>query len=119
MIDPLRHRAVMVLEPHHEAWLDLHGRAELDRRTACVRGMQGAALVRDLDPFRRQAGLVEKRLGLLQILFAEDAHAHALGLRLAARALENEAVMTRLCDAAKIKGAPCFFPADEPRGAHV
>src|SRR4029453_5167350 len=119
MIDPLRHRAVMVLEPHHEAWLDLHGRAELDRRTACVRGMQGAALVRDLDPFRRQAGLVEKRLGLLQILFAENAHAHALGLRLAARALENEAVMTRLGDAAKIERVPVFIADDEAEEIHV
>src|SRR4029453_8562440 len=103
MIDPLRHRAVMVLERDHEPRLELHGRAELDRPAACVRDMQGAALVRDLDPWRRQAGFVEKRLGLLQILFAEDAHADALGLRLATRAIENEAVMTRLGDAAKIE----------------
>src|SRR5215831_10471794 len=106
MIDPLRHPAMIVLERDDEARLELHGRAELDRRAACVRGMQGAALVRDLDPCRRQAGFVEKRLGLLQILFAEDAHAHALGPRLAARALENEAVMTRLGDTAQIEGIP-------------
>src|SRR5258708_28320724 len=113
MIDPLRHRAVVVLERDHEAWLDLHGRAELDRSATCVHDMQGAALVRNLDPFRRQAGSVEKRLGLLQILVAEDAHADALGLRLAARALENEAVMTRLGDAAKIERIAVFIADDE------
>src|SRR5262249_25394917 len=52
MIEPLRHRAVMMLECDHEAWLDLHGRAELDWSAACVRNMQGAALVRNLDPCR-------------------------------------------------------------------
>src|SRR6516164_9946232 len=119
MIDPLRHRAVVVLERDDEARLDLHGRAELDRRAACVGDMQGAPLVRDLDPCRRQAGFVEKRLGLLQILVAEDAHADALGLRLAARAFENEAVMTRLGDAAKIEGIPVFVADDEAEEIHV
>ena len=119
MIDPLRHCAVMVLERDHEAWLELHGRAELDRSAACVRDMQGAALVRDLDPCRRQTGLVEKGLGLLQILVAEDAHADALGLRLAARALENEAVMTRLGDAAQIEGIAVFITDDEAEEIHV
>src|SRR5215813_13813562 len=119
MIDPLRHRAMVVLERDDEARLHLHGRAELDRRAACVRGMQGAPLVRDLDPFRRQAGFVEKGLGLLQILFAEDAHAHALGLRLAARAFENEAVMTRLGDAAKIERIPVFVADDEAEEVDV
>src|SRR5262249_3313948 len=119
MIDPLRHRAVVVLERDHEARLELHGCAELDRRAACVRDMQGAPLVRDLDPCRRQAGFVEKRLGLLQILFAEDAHAHALGLRLAARAFENETVMTGLGDAAKIEGIPVFVADDEAEEIHV
>src|SRR5262245_42455466 len=70
-------------------------------------------------PIFRQAGFVEKRLGLLQILFAEDTHAHALGLRLAARALENEAVMTRLGDAAKIEGIPVFVADDEAEEIHV
>ena len=84
MIDPLRHRAVVVLEGDDEARLHVHGGAELDRRAAHVRDMQRAALVRDLDPFRRQAGLVEKRLGLLQVFLGEDAHADTLGLRLAA-----------------------------------
>ena len=42
--------------------------------------VQRAALMRDLGPFRRQAGLLEKVLGLLQILLGEDAHADALGL---------------------------------------
>ena len=119
MIDPLRHRAVVVLERDHEAWLDLHGRAELDRSAACVHDMQGAALVRNLDPCRRQAGFVEKRLGLLQILVAEDAHADALGLRLAAPALENEAVMTRLGDAAKIECIAVFIADDEAEEVYV
>src|SRR5215470_16878525 len=113
MIDPLRYRAVMVLERDHEPWLELHGRAELDRGAARVRDVQGAALVRDVDPCRRQAGLVKKCLGLLQILVAEDAHADALGLRLAARALENKAVMTRLGDTAQIEGIPVFVADDE------
>ena len=81
--------------------------------------MQGAALVRNLDPCRRQAGFVEKRLGLLQILVAEDAHADALGLRLAARALENEAVMTRLGDAAKIERIAVFIADNEAEEVHV
>ena len=85
MIEPLRHRAVVVLERDDEARLHVHGGAELDRRAADVGDMQRAALVRDLDPFRRQARLVEKRLRLLQVLLGEDAHADALGLRLAAR----------------------------------
>src|SRR5262249_26950570 len=71
------------------------------------------------DPCRRPAGFVEKRLSLLQILFAEDAHAHALGLRLAARALENEAVMTRLGDAAQIERIPVFIADDEAEEIHV
>src|SRR6202040_1845279 len=100
-------------------WLDLHGRAELDRSAACVHDMQSAALVEDLGPCRRQAGFVEKRLGLLQILVAEDAHADALGLRLAARALENEAVMTRLGDAAQIEGIAVFFAYDEAEELQV
>ena len=75
--------------------------------------MQGAALVRDLDPFRRQSGLVEKRLGFLQILLAEDAHADALGLRLAAPTLEHEAVVTGLGDAAEVERVAILVADDE------
>src|SRR2546428_6321566 len=46
VIEPLRHRAAVLLERNNEARLDLHGRAELDRSAACVRDMQRAALVR-------------------------------------------------------------------------
>src|SRR4029077_5572011 len=83
MIEPLRHRAAVLREGDEQARLHLHGRAELDRRSACVRDMQRSALVRALPPLRRQSGLLEKCLRLLQILLAEDAHADALGLRLA------------------------------------
>ena len=41
--------------------------------------MQRAALVRPLDPLRRQAGLLEIKLCFLQIFFGEAAHADALG----------------------------------------
>ncbi len=53
MIDTLRHRAAVVLEGDDEARFHLHGRAELDRGAACVRDMQRASLMRQLDPFRR------------------------------------------------------------------
>src|SRR5262245_21913982 len=76
-------------------------------------------LVRDLDPFRRQSGLVEKRLRLIQILLAEDAHADALGLRLAAHALEHEAVVTGLGDTAEIERVVIVVADDEAEEIHV
>ncbi len=75
--------------------------------------------MRRLDPFRRQAGLVEEHLGLLQILFAEDAHADALGLRLAAPALEHEAVVAGLGDPAEVERVPVFVADDEAEQVHV
>src|SRR5205807_266839 len=104
MIEPLRHGAMMMLEGDDEAGLEIHGRAELDRRPAGVRDMQRAPLMRDIDPIRRQAGALEKRLGLLQILLGEHAHADTLGARLATRALEHETVVTRFGDAAEKDG---------------
>ena len=53
MVDPLRHRAVVMLEGDDEPRFQLHGRAELDRSTTRVRHMQRAPLMRHLDPFRR------------------------------------------------------------------
>ena len=113
MIESLRHGAVVVLECDDQARLELHGRAELDRRAARVRYMQGASLVRDLDPLRRQPGLVEEHLGLLQILLGEDAQTDSLGLRLAARAFEDKAVVARLGNAAQIDRVVVLVADDE------
>jgi hypothetical protein len=119
MIETLRHRAMVMLERHDEARLDLHGGAELDRCAACVGDVQRAALVWNLDPFRRQAGLLEKDLGLLQVLLGEDAHPDTLGLRRAARALEHEAVVAGLGDAAQIERVLVLVADDEAEQVHV
>src|SRR5580704_18652894 len=63
--------------------------------------MERAALVRPLNPLRRQAGILEISFRLFQILLGEAAHADPLGLR-RARALEHQRVMTDLGDAAQI-----------------
>ena len=119
VIEPLRHRTAVLREGDEEARLHLHGGAKFDRRAACVRDMQRSALMRDVDPFRRQSGLVEKCLRFLQILLAEDAHADALGLRLAAPTLEHEAVVTGLGDAAEIERIAILVADDEAEEIHV
>jgi hypothetical protein len=113
MVEPLRHRPTVMLERDHEARLQVHGGAELNRCAAWIADVQSSALVRDFDPLRRQTGLFEERLGLLQILLGEDAHADALGLRLTFGALENEAVMARLGDAAQIDRVFVLITDDE------
>src|SRR5262245_35023148 len=119
MIEPLRHRAMVMLERDDEARLDLHGGAELDRGTAGVADVERAALVRNLDPFRRQAGLLKKRLGLLQVLLGEDAHPDALGLRRAPCALEHETVVAGLGNAAQIERVLVLVADDEAEQVHV
>ncbi len=101
VVDPLRHRAVVMLEGHDEPRLARHGGAEFERRADGVVDVQGAALMRTFDPLRRQSGLFEIELRLLQIFLAEAAHADPLGLRCAG-ALEDERVMARFGDAAQI-----------------
>ena len=81
-----------------------------DRRAADVGDVQGAALVRHLDPFRRQA-LFEMRLRLLQVLLGEHPHADPLGLRLGA--LEHQAVTTGLGDATQVDGVVALVADDE------
>ena len=114
MIESLRHGAVVVLECDHKARFELHGRAELDRCPARIRNVQGASLVRDLRPLRRQPGFLEEHLGLLQILLGEDAQTDSLGLRLAPRAFEDEAVVARLGNAAQIDRVAILVAHDEP-----
>ena len=63
--------------------------------------MQRPALIRPLDPLRRQSGFLEIGFRFFQILLGEAAHADALGFG-RARALEHERVMARLGDAAQI-----------------
>src|SRR5262249_56046697 len=112
-------RGTVVLECDDEARYHLHGGVELDGSAAGIRDMQRAALVRHLDPFCRQAGFVEERLGFPQILFAENAHADPLGLRVTAAALEHEAMVTGLGDAAEIERVLVLVADDEAEKIHV
>src|SRR5436190_540215 len=96
MIEPLRHRPAVMLECDHKARLHLHGRAELNGCPAWIRNVEGWSLMRHLDPLCRQTRFVEKALRFLEVLPIEHPHADALGLRLAARALEDEAVVAGL-----------------------
>jgi len=63
--------------------------------------MQGAALMRNVDEGRGDAGAIEVRFRLAQILVGEHPKADALALRLAGRSLEREAVVTALLDPAQ------------------
>src|SRR5690349_23877038 len=101
MIEPLRHRAVVMLECRYQPWLNVHGGAQLDGRAARVRHMQGPPLMSNLDPCRRQSRVIEEGLGFVEVLLGEDAHAHTLRLRLRTCLLEHEAVMTGLGDASQ------------------
>jgi hypothetical protein len=101
MIEPLRLGPMMLKKGNDEPRLDVHARAEFDRHAARIDDMQRAALVRNLDPFGRHAGGSEEPLCLFQIFLGEDAHADALGFRLAARAFEHETVVTCLGHAAQ------------------
>ena len=78
-----------------------HGGAQLDRRAGWVGEMQRAALVQHLDERRGDAGAIEMRFGLVEVLVGEHPHADALALRLAAGALEREAVVAALLYAAQ------------------
>ena len=113
MIQPLRDCAAVVLEGDDQARLLIHGCAEFNRRADRIRHVQGATLVRDLDPLRRQAGLFEKGLRLFQIVLGENAHADALGSRLVACALEHEAVVACLGNAAEIERVTILVADDE------
>src|SRR5262249_271108 len=62
---------------------------------------------------------VEERLGFPQILFAENAHADPLGLRVTAAALEHEAMVTGLGDAAEIERVLVLVADDEAEKIHV
>src|ERR1700722_9162602 len=101
MIDAVRRRAVVMLKAREQPRLQRHGGAEFERQAERIADMQGAALVRPLDPLCRQAGLLEISFRLFQILLGEAAHADPLGLRRAG-ALEHQRVMTDLGDAAQI-----------------
>ena len=112
MVDALRHRAVVLSERDEQPRLGRHGGAEFERHAERIADMERAALIRPLHPLRRQAGLLEIMLGLLQILLGEAAHADALRLRRGG-ALEHQAVMTRLGDAAQIDRVLILVADDE------
>ena len=66
---------------------------------AAVGDMQGAALERHVDKARFDAGAVEMRLGLDEIVVGEDAKADPLAHRLALGLLQRQAVMAAFLDA--------------------
>jgi hypothetical protein len=63
-----------------------------------------AALVRDLHPLRRQSGTAKMRLGLVEIVLAEDPEADPAADRRTGRALQHQAVMAGLLEPAQIDG---------------
>ena len=103
MIDPQRAGAVVLLELHDQPRLHRLGGAEFERRADRVGDVQRAALVRHLDPFRRQAGALEHVLGLVEILLGVDPQADALAGRFAVALLEHDAVVAGLLHAAQIE----------------
>ena len=68
----------MLGELHHQARLHRHAGAEFERGSDRVAHLQRAALMRDLDESRRQAGAREIMPGLVEIILAIDPQAHAL-----------------------------------------
>ncbi len=113
VVDALRHRAVMILERHHQPRLEVHGGAELDRRPVHVRHVQRTALMRHLGPLGGQAQLLEMVLRLLQVLLGEDPQADPLCLGLTRGALEHEAVVAGLCHPAQIDRVLVLVADDE------
>jgi len=83
------------------ARLLLHRGDEIDHGAHVVRVAQRAALERHVDQLRRNAGLVEMRFRLVEILLVEDVHADRLAARLARGLLQREAVVLALLDAAQ------------------
>ena len=79
----------------------LHGRDQFDRRAGGIVEVQRAVLVRRLDERGLDAGLVEMRLGLVEVFVHEHAEADALALRLAGGLLQRERMMRALLDAAQ------------------
>jgi hypothetical protein len=77
-------------------------RAQLHRHPHHVGEAQGAALKGRLDELRRNAGAVEMRLRLVQVLLVEHVHADALAARLAVRLLQGEAMVSALLDAVQV-----------------
>ena len=69
---------LVLLEIDDQPRLRRHAGAEFERHADRIGHVQRAPLMRPLDPFRRQPGLVEIGLGLFQILLGEAAHADAL-----------------------------------------
>jgi hypothetical protein len=94
-------RAFVGVDRDVRARLRLHGGDQLDWRSHRVGEPQRAALVRHLDEPRRDAGAVEVRLRLVEILLVEHVHADAFAARHVGGPLQREAVMAAFLDAAQ------------------
>ena len=102
MVDAVRGAAAMQMELGEHARHDRHGRAEFQRHAGDVVGMQRLALMRNVGPCRRAAFALEECLQMIEVVFAEHAHADARACRRLAGAPQHQAVMAGLLDAAQI-----------------
>src|SRR5258706_14719975 len=102
MVEAHGSAALEVFELRVETGFCLHGGAEMHRRPTSVDHAESAALIRHLDPTRRQAFRLEEMSCLFQLFFRKNPEADGLALRMAP-ALDDQTVVAHLFQPAKVE----------------
>ena len=102
VVQPLRVRALVLLEVDVQPRPGLHGRAQLQRRADRIAHVQRAALVRHVHPLGRQVPVPEVPVGDVQVVLEEHPEPDPAGRAAVGGLLQHQAVVARLGQPAQV-----------------